>query len=938
MSEETALGAQLRQIAAKAAGRSYSEESMYADLAAGLNGLLPAGFAAEHGKATDSGLRPDLSISDASGATVANVEVKLSTTLASAVTADGSGDHQVARYRSEGPAVLLTDALRWFDVTASDDITAPLAVFDGSDDKASEQQLGDRLQMLCGFRPRHTMASAVNAMAGLIDRVNAASEEELAGGWATVRSVLGVDVEEPDEFGNAVTLDGSGPGEVVCFTLLSIAAHLEPLDDERFLDAAAAEWDRQADLASLAGLPALMSTTLRMFRTDIRTARVFGSAGWVQIRSLAAFIRSADRAHRWERLSRLWDDYLARVGRRKTLGSWQTPQGLARYQARQAHEALAKMGYTAGLGDTRVTIVDPCVGTGVYLDAVVQQAVESGHAPGSFNASSGSDGRAFPRLLGVDISSTAVAACHIRMADTAARPKLYMTDTLHTSGESVAAGLFDVSGGPDLNLVVVSAYHDWEQMNGWASRVPGRQPVLAIIGNPPYHHSGLDEARYQGRGWHKDVFERWREGSGGRGGLQDPLVAFWAWACQVCCQPHPDLFNGGHEPIHGVVSFVTNRNWIEGTTGRPMRRWLRQHAARIDVTDFGPGSLAGGAGRWSAQPFGIQIGVAVVTAVFDPGADERLLRYRRAVWEEGEVGVLGDGEWKPHDPDRADDPWSHDPPKHDLTSGVTTVNGVKTADDDKWITPVGDMTTIRHAYRALDNRWSPAQIPADAKSTARWNRTLFDAHTNFAANGGWYAILPARRSNPGPAIHATRHLPDYHLFKGSEGGKVVSVSAGVGVPRGYREWASTQRLAGERFWLYALAVSNHPDFWAEGTEAAQSLAEQRVALPLVNDPKTIAALVAAGSELVDVWSVDGLKGVQHSKKAGEWQFRGQDQVESTRINGRAVLAEWRKARPGYPAGWDKHTAAEYAKTVHALRRLRAISEQVGKLLGQPLAV
>ena len=282
-----------------------------------------------------------------------------------------------------------------------------------------------------------------------------------------------------------------------------------------------------------------------------------------------------------------------------------------------------------------------------------------------------------------------------------------------------------------------------------------------------------------------------------------------------------------------------------------------------------------------------------------------------------------------------------------LTDGMVRhlANGVKTGTDKEWIQTKGDQDfATRHAYRPLDNRWSPTEPPIKAKpgeerqddqasEYARWQeKKLFDPHASHAAAGGWYAILqpPSVGVKPGPAIHATRHMPDYHAFKGSEGGKVVRVGKGVEVPAIYRDWVANQeRVTGPDFWSAALAAANHPEYWVEGTMRARELSERSVCLTLPSESRSTQRLIKIGERLVDVWSLDKVEPVPFEGKPGLWSFAGHDDVEQIDLHGYRVLSSWRSARP---FAWDRPTAQEYARTVSALLEMVRLRTEVAVLI------
>lgn len=919
-------GRLLRQAAAD--GEAAKEYTMYPTVIQALSRLLPTGFEAKsHGSAALEPVDPDISLHRKhGGGVVAVIEVKRPAKLPTAFQVGDDGRHQIDKYREGDTPVLLTDAIRWFDVTDGDDLSLPLAAFDSGDDETAKQQLKSKLHFVCGTRPKHTADSAVAAMAGIVEQINAACSDDLSASWEIVRDALGFDAD--------ASLDGAGVGEIIAFALLSIAAHCDDIDSAGFAGQAAAEWESDEHLGDLSSLPPMMRKALERFRLDPSSKQRFGAHGWQTVRAVAHHVTEGSGSLDWARLSALWDNYLHNVGRRAQLGSWQTPQGLARYQAQQTHEALVRLGYTTGLGDPDVTIIDPCVGTGVYLHAIVSEAEARNIDPEQFNGDPDTTGgKDQPRLLGADISPAAVAACQIRMESSRAAPRLFVADTLLASAGTGALSLFPTSPHDLVNAM----HHDRRELTEWASRDPSRRPILAIVGNPPYQRGGLDSVRYKDEGWYSDVYASWLPGSGGGGTLKDPYAAFWAWAFQVCRQRLPGTPSDSRPFMWGVVSFVTNRTWILGDGHGPMRKWVRQSDARVDITDFGPGARGGKAGIWSKQPFDIQAGTAVVTVTFDPTAANKTMLYRKAEWVDGTVRVLPDSERSLTGcaPGSELQRWDRDPPKSSLLSGMKkpwVTPGVKTGNDSQIVTVKGSAERIRHAYRTLDNRFIPRTVPPrdEQPPGGRWREeTLFYPHLDHQAAGGWYAILPAHRAEPGPAIHATIHLPDYHMFKGSEGGTVVRVAECVPVPDDYGQWAASRSLDGPEFWLYALAAAHHPDYWTEGTVRAESLAVPAVEIPLADDKPTASKMVAIGRQLVDAWSVRGVKPRRPGRKDGEWQFWGHDAVKDTKVNGYPVLDRWRKARP---EPWDMTVAAQYAEVVAALRRIRDLSEKVGRLI------
>lgn len=919
-----------------------NENTMTAALLPTINELLPSRVQAIFDVSQDGG-RPDVTLRTSNGGLVGYIEVKRPETLADAFTIRPDGTYQVERYRRDGVPILLTDGLRYFNVsdpavwnpsTFGGLLSHPFASFsDPAKDAESEQSLRALLAIGTLTRPRYSLSTAPLAMAAMVSRINDSHTESLEAAWSAARAYLGLTSEGRE-------LGGGEVGEIVAFTLLAIAANLPALDNAGFVDAATREWNDSV-VWRVHELPDALRGCLRDFREADSESRgtLLGSGGWVIVRSIAASLLENGRLS-WERLSSLWDDYLGIAGQRATLGSWQTPPAVARYQTAQVSAALRSFGY-GGFSDPHVTAIDPCCGTGVYLQEVAT-AVQ--HEIGSAAGLSRTD-TSPARLLGCDISPAAVAAAHIRLSAQGVRPSLYMADTLRASpsrgsdasATHVAVAMFDADDTSLFSALANAVRHDDTEMRQWSSRSAGRDPILAIIGNPPYQRSGINPADYADRAWHDEYFDLWREGSGGRGSLQDPFVAFAAWAFRIARLGHPSFDDA---PPRGVVSFIANRSWVAGTTFGPFRAWLRAHASSVIISDFGPGSRGNVGDRWSDQPFAIEAGTAIFTVTFGTPSDgPASVSYTPVKWVNGDVEIAGD-ELSPQD----DRDWTGKAASRALIEESRKINGIKTGSDREWIRTTGDRDFgTRHAFRAFDNRYSPTTpppkarrrapvLPGQARPSADWRRQkLWEPFRARWDEDGWYLIGQASSAKPGPALHATRFLPDYHAFKGSEGANILPITPSTPIPAAFAETAQELGVSGMDFWYMVLASAHHKDYWTEGTSLARQIADNRVEPPLPTTSAAAQRLIELGQELVRLWSVDGVTPVDFRGQPGAWHFDLHNEVADLQVNGRKVLQEWRRARPG---DWPHTTATEYARTVAALARTRVVGVLVAATLDQ----
>ena len=212
---------------AVADGASGSEDSMYPNLIGGINCLLPKGFESKShtGGGTD---KPDLTIVHrTSRSEQAFIEVKREATLADALKLGTDGMSQIARYRRHGNAVFLTDGMRWFDVTTSDDLSHPVARFvetDSGENDLAEKTLGDHFHIACRRKPNYRGAeAAVTGISGVISQLSSDPYSDLEDGWGFVRERLGLQLDTDE------SLDSDGAAEVIAFTLLAIASGLPAL-------------------------------------------------------------------------------------------------------------------------------------------------------------------------------------------------------------------------------------------------------------------------------------------------------------------------------------------------------------------------------------------------------------------------------------------------------------------------------------------------------------------------------------------------------------------------------------------------------------------------------------------------------------------------------------------------------------------------------------
>lgn len=295
---------------------------------------------------------------------------------------------------------------------------------------------------------------------------------------------------------------------------------------------------------------------------------------------------------------------------RDRLGVWYTPRQIAEYQvARVDHHLKENLGIVAGLADPSVYILDPACGTGTYLAAVlrfIKQAHEVNNEPDSIVLGRVREA-ALTRVLGFEILPSAFIVSHIHLsrllrqmgADPLGshRLRVFLTNSL-TGWRSE-----DSPVGPTLFPQLAEELHD-------ASVVKHNEPVLVILGNPPYQgysSAETDEEKAFMRPWIEPLWPVWGLR---KHRLNDLYVRFWRVSIEKI-----SAMTG-----RGVISFITNRKWLGGRSYPSMRDAVATSFQTVIVDDLhgavDDSSHPGDQSIFSTLTAGgITRGTAIVTAI-----------------------------------------------------------------------------------------------------------------------------------------------------------------------------------------------------------------------------------------------------------------------------------------------------------------------------------
>jgi predicted helicase len=333
-----------------------------------------------------------------------------------------------------------------------------------------------------------------------------------------------------------------------------------------------------------------------------------------------------------------YEDFLKEYdpAERKKMGAYYTPVPVVRFMIRQVDEILKKeFGLPNGIADTskrtiqvetgqdlrtdrrkkstttvtkdihRVQILDPAVGTATFLNEIIK------YVHGGFE---GQQGRwqsyvrddLLPRLHGFELMMAPYTVAHLKLGMTLAetgvedlgqRLGVYLTNTLE-EGVKLQQDLFSFG-------LAEAISHEAKE----AGRIKNEQPIMVVIGNPPYSGESSNKTDYA-----NSLIDKYKFEPGGQQKLNernpkwlnDDYVKFVSFS--------EDMIAKSGE---GIVAMITNNGYLDNPTFRGMRWHLAKTFDKIYVLD-----LHGNAKKKEVSPdgskdenvFDIMQGVSIVLA------------------------------------------------------------------------------------------------------------------------------------------------------------------------------------------------------------------------------------------------------------------------------------------------------------------------------------
>ncbi len=305
---------------------------------------------------------------------------------------------------------------------------------------------------------------------------------------------------------------------------------------------------------------------------------------------------------------------------REKRGVYYTPEPVVRYIVRSIHSLLkSHFALGDGLASDDVTILDPAAGTLTFPAEAINVAIEEHKGKyGSGSIHKLIKHHILPHFYAIELMMAPYTVGHLKISyllaehgyvlSEAERFKLYLSNTLE----------------PDIPLQTeLPISHDISEECALANRVKHQDPILVIMGNPPY--SGASE---NSNAWTESLLKTDLDGAqsyytvDGKPlneknpkWLQDDYVKFLRFAQWKI-----------HKAGKGIVGMITNHGYLDNPTFRGMRQSLMHTFDEIYVLD-----LHGNTKKKETSPdgskdenvFDIQQGTAIILMVKGISAKEK---------------------------------------------------------------------------------------------------------------------------------------------------------------------------------------------------------------------------------------------------------------------------------------------------------------------------
>ena len=252
---------------------------------------------------------------------------------------------------------------------------------------------------------------------------------------------------------------------------------------------------------------------------------------------------------------------------REMRGVYYTPEPVVSYIVRSVDHLLKdRFGKPQGLADEKTLILDPAVGTATFLYKVINeihQATAGKGQQGMWNNYVAE--KLLPRIFGFELLMPPYAIAHLKLG-------LLLKETGYEFKSEQRLGIFLTNTLDEAIKHSETLFAQWisEEANA-AARVKKDEPIMVVLGNPPYSVSSLNRSD-----WIAKLLDDYKQGVHDKKlNLDDDYIKFIRFAQWRI-----------EKTGHGVLGFITNNSYLDGLSHRRMREYLLQSFSTIYILNL----------------------------------------------------------------------------------------------------------------------------------------------------------------------------------------------------------------------------------------------------------------------------------------------------------------------------------------------------------------
>ena len=270
---------------------------------------------------------------------------------------------------------------------------------------------------------------------------------------------------------------------------------------------------------------------------------------------------------------------------RERRGVYYTPQPVVRYIVRAVHDLLkTRFSLPDGLADPRVTLLDPAAGTLTFPAEAIQLAFQE--FTGKYGAGAKENflrNHILPHFYAFELLMAPYAIGHMKIG--------FLLESLGVplkDGERFQFYLTNALEMKDPQQSQIPGLSSLSEESHQAARVKKDEPILVILGNPPYSGISANQNEWTEKllKTHLDGTQSYYTVDGQPLGeknpkwLQDDYVKFLRFAQWKI-----------HKAGRGIMAMITNHSYLDNPTFRGMRQSLLKTFDEIYILDLHGNSL-----------------------------------------------------------------------------------------------------------------------------------------------------------------------------------------------------------------------------------------------------------------------------------------------------------------------------------------------------------